>query len=231
MQCALTSSAAAQRVQARRTPGRRPLTVQATAQPQTTTGMPKPKWAGAARRGDGQARRRQPTPLWPVAPGRLVRHLMVHPLRLHRSPATPLGSRRASGACASAAAASLVFRAAVPTIHAPSLMCASAGDDLLSRLVNVVINSPLFDLLREGARARIKVRPCRCCQGILPAHRQHITPQRCAAPAVPTCSSASSTRSAHFFPEHWTPLCGCRTLRRSGGCPGSSACLSWSTRR
>jgi len=32
-----------------------------------------------------------------------------------------------------------------------------AGDDLLSRLVNVVINSPLFDLLREGARARIKV--------------------------------------------------------------------------
>ncbi|KAI7841687.1 hypothetical protein COHA_004554 [Chlorella ohadii] len=31
-----------------------------------------------------------------------------------------------------------------------------AGDDLLSRLVNVVINSPLFDLLREGARARIK---------------------------------------------------------------------------
>ena len=124
MQCALTSSAAAQRVQARRTPGRRPLTVQATAQPQTTTGMPKPKWAGAARRGDRQARRRQLTPLWPVAPGRLVRHLMVRPLRLHRSPATPLGSRRASGACASAAAASLVFRAAVPTIHAPSLMCA-----------------------------------------------------------------------------------------------------------
>ncbi|KAL4427656.1 hypothetical protein ABPG75_001745 [Micractinium tetrahymenae] len=31
-----------------------------------------------------------------------------------------------------------------------------AGDDLLSRLVNVVINSPLFGVLKEGARKRIK---------------------------------------------------------------------------
>lgn len=52
MQCALTTSPATQRVHARRS-GRQALRVHATAQ--TSTGLPKPKWAGGPGAGSGRA--------------------------------------------------------------------------------------------------------------------------------------------------------------------------------
>lgn len=55
MQCALTTSPATQRVHARRS-GRQALRVHATAQ--TSTGLPKPKWAGGPGAGQRAGRRR-----------------------------------------------------------------------------------------------------------------------------------------------------------------------------
>ncbi len=73
---------------------------------------------------------------------------------MHSLICSQLASRRTGTPCTAARSS--------PRLHPPNLclpagLCMPAGDDLLSRLVNVVINSPLFDLLREGARARIKV--------------------------------------------------------------------------
>lgn len=164
MQCALTSSAATQRVQARRS-GRQSLRVQATAQ--TTTGLPKPKWAGAAGQSGRAPRRRQlllrlaPHPA--AAAPSWDRHIQ---LRIQcRSTAAGL-THAAIRPSSQPAMGMQTLRARLPLqgsnpMASSSRLLLPAGDDLLSRLVNVVINSPLFDLLREGARARIKVGACR----------------------------------------------------------------------
>ena len=132
-------------VRSRRTTGRRP---RAPFHPQAAAQTPaRPKWAGGPQAGSVSV---CTAGRCAAAQGCSCLHNCTHQ-NLMPCQHTSCPFARFSSCLSGASAVMDNIPCLLPTCHPPP-----AGDDLLSKLVNVVIQSPLFGLLKQGARARIK---------------------------------------------------------------------------